>query len=100
MSETEFSKDLTTLNENKQVAKLASGQKTAYIRDKVFEFGPLFWDKLREAMTSDDKDERRMAMIEYNKLQARVLPTEISGADGEQLVLNVVQWTKPKEDNE
>lgn len=91
--------------ENKQAAMSLENSKKKFIKEMVFTHGPLWWENLKRDLTLDpvtnlpkDKDAYRSAMIEFNKLQARVLPTEITGADGEQLVLNVVQWVKEKED--
>ena len=89
--------DIKKLNENKLAALSMEKNKKQFIKEMVFKFGPIWWEEFAAAMSSDDKDMKRMAMMEFNKLQCRVLPTEISGADGEQMVLNVVQWTKPRE---
>jgi len=80
---------------NKETAMSLEHSKRKYIKEMVFQHGPLWWDNLKRDLSNpEDKESYRSAMIEFNKLQARVLPTEITGADGEQIVLNVVQWAK------
>lgn len=83
--------EISSLQEIKK-ENLQYTNKTAYIKEKVFEYKKKWWDKWEQMMDSDDKNESRAALIEYNKLQCRILPTEITGADGEQLILNVVGY--------
>lgn len=90
------SADIQTLQDNKLGALSLEKSKKMFTKEMVFKYGPLWWDEFANAMVSDDKDMKRMAMVEFNKLQCRVLPTEITGADGEQMVLNVINYTKPK----
>lgn len=68
---------LEAFKEKKNQELLLNGQKTKYIRNKVFQFGPLFWENLERDMQSDDPKVKQFAMSEYNKLQARVLPVEL-----------------------
>lgn len=90
------SEDIKTLQENKLGALSLEKNKKMFTKEMVFKYGPLWWEEFEMAIRSEDKDMKRMAMVEYNKLQCRVLPTEITGADGEQMVLNVINYTKPK----
>jgi hypothetical protein len=77
-------KDIETLAEVKK-ENLAFTNKSAYIKEKVFEYKKKWWDKLDSMICSDDKDEVKTAFVEYNKLQSKILPTEITGADGKEL---------------
>lgn len=86
------SQDIATLTENKTVALSAEKNKTAYIKERVFKYKEDWWKKWEEMLNGDDKDERRTALMEYNKLQCRILPTEITGQDGEQLLINVIGY--------
>jgi hypothetical protein len=78
--------DMMALKEAKTEANFLSGNKSAYIAEKVSKYNQLWWANLTDMLSSDDKAERNTAMIEYNKLQCRVLPTQITGADGKDLL--------------
>jgi hypothetical protein len=78
--------DMMALNEAKTEVKAIEGSKSAYIADKIFKYNTLWWANLTDMLTSPDKVERNTAMIEFNKLQCRVLPTQITGADGKDLL--------------
>ena len=74
-------KDIENLVETKK-ENLQFTNKSAYIKEKVFQYKKDWWDRFEAMLNSDDKDERKTAFAEYNKLQSKILPTEITGADG------------------
>jgi len=78
--------DMISLRDAKTEAKALEGSKSKYISDKVFQFNKMWWDNIQMMMLSDDKTERNTAMVEFNKLQCRILPTQITGADGKDLL--------------
>ena len=82
--------DLELLKQKKSQEAVLSNRKTQYIKDKVFEYSDLWWKEFEIMMHSENKDERKTALAEFNKLQCRVLPTEIKSPDGEGLVVKVV----------
>lgn len=102
ISEEESREIINKLEEKKLAVLAVDNNKRAFIKEMVFKHGPLWWENIVKDMTRDennipvDKELYRVAITEFNKLQARVLPTEITGGDGEQLVMNIVQWTKPE----
>lgn len=83
--------EIASLVEKKKES-LQHTNKSAYIKEKVFEYKQKWWEALDKMFKSEEKDERRTAIVEYNKLQCRILPTEITGPDGDQVVLNVVNY--------
>lgn len=85
-----MSKALEELKQKKEQELLMAGRKTQYIKDKVFEYSEKWWKAYEEMANSDNKDERKAALAEFNKLQCRILPTEIANADNEGLVVKVV----------
>jgi len=94
----EISKELQGIEDNKALAKLANGNKTQYIRNKVFKYNEQWWESVMMDMKSEDHSIRRVAQTEFNKLQCRVLPTEFSsGEEGDGIVLKVVSYQQPKD---
>jgi hypothetical protein len=77
-------KDIDDLTQ-KKVENLQYTNRSSYIREKVFEYKTLWWDRIAEMMGSDDNDLVKFALSEVNKLQSKILPTEITGADGKDL---------------
>ena len=60
---------------------------------KLREFTPKFWDRLNEFIDSDKPDERKFAVQEFNKIVLKLMPTQISGIDGDSLVkLSLVNY--------
>jgi len=57
------------------------------IRDNVKKHCPEWWEAWKKAMVSTDKDERKLAMQEFNKLQAKLMPTIVGGEDDKPLVI-------------
>lgn len=84
-------KSIAQLEANKLEAQAINNPK-AFVRTMVTNNGPLWWTHWREDMESEDPSIRRNAMIEYNKLQARMLPTELTGADGATAIINIMNY--------
>jgi hypothetical protein len=80
------------LEEKKTQGLIAQNRKTQYIKEKVFKYADKWWEAWQEMMDSEDKNDRKVALAEYNKLQAKILPTEITGADGENLIVKIVNF--------
>lgn len=84
--------------EEQKIKNLQVTNKSAYIKERVFKYKELWWSNFEKDLernedgTPKDKDLYRTAFIEYNKLQGRILPTEITGPDGDQLILNIVGY--------
>lgn len=70
-----------------------SGKKNTFIKAKIMEGHKQWWDTIMEGMTqNEDRELKRLSLIEYNKLQCRLLPTEITGDDGENLTIKVINY--------
>ena len=70
-----------------------TGKKNTFIKAKIMENHRLWWDNIIDGMTqTEDRELRRLCLIEYNKLQCRLLPTEITGEDGENLTIQVINY--------
>lgn len=90
---------LEALDDAKAETLAVEGKSTAYVKKMVERFHPFWWNNLMADLNSEDKDVRKSAMIEFNKLQCRVLPTEIGqSADSEAITLNIQQFVKPLTD--
>lgn len=72
--------------------KLASASSAAYIKALVFQHHGLWWRTIIEDLESDDPHIRRSAQIEYNKLQCRILPTELSSPEDGGIVVKVLSY--------
>lgn len=94
--------EIEILKERKALADLAQGKTTTYIKDRVYKHRKLWWATWEAMLTSDDENQRKVALIEYNKLQLRVLPTQLEGANGQSVVVNIVgmglEESHPQED--
>jgi hypothetical protein len=93
--------DIAALQERKTQALEFTNPNT-YVRARVFQYRDKWWEDLDRMRTSEDKDERKCAMIEFNKLQCRVLPTQLENGDSSALTVQVMNYsggsgTKDKE---
>lgn len=82
--------EILALQEVKAAALLAQGKNQTYIKDRVFKYRKLWWDSWEEMMGSEEKDMRKTAMIEYNKLQGRILPVQLEGGNNQQVSINII----------
>lgn len=84
--------DMEEVDSVKDEIALADGKSSVYIKRKVREENELWWKTWREMMESEDKLDRRSAFAEYNKLQCRILPSQLDDGDGNGIVLNIVNY--------
>jgi len=87
---TKVSEEIELLQERKAAALLANGQNQAYVKDRVFKHRKIWWNKWKEMMESDDPLMVRSAMVEYNKLQTKVLPHQLEGSGGQSVTVNIL----------
>lgn len=87
--------DIKDLMERKEEALAIEGKRSTYIKEKVFKYSGMFWDKWLELIISGDKDDLKFAMSEYNKLQQKVLPTQIEDGDGNRLFPQIINYINP-----
>lgn len=52
------------------------------IRNNLEKVSPKWWAEIVLAMEGDDKEMKKFALSEINKLQAKVIPTTIQGDEG------------------
>ena len=69
---------------------LSDMKAATYIKDRVYKYRHEWWKAWIEALHSKDKDMKKVALIEFNKLQGRVLPTQLEGTAGQQIMVNVI----------
>jgi len=62
------------------------------VRQKIDKYHPLWWERWLVMMDSDDKQERFEAMREFNKLQCKMIPTQITGEDGQPISVNIINY--------
>ena len=82
--------ELSILQEKKAEVMLANNRSASYVKDRVFKYRKVWWDKWKEMMDSTDLATQKTALIEYNKLQARVLPTQLEGTNGSNIMVNII----------
>lgn len=82
--------DIALLQEAKAAALLAQGKTATYIKDRVYKYKKEWWDKWHDMLNSEDSAERKTALIEYNKLQAKILPTQLQAGDNSQVQINII----------
>jgi hypothetical protein len=81
---------LSILQDKKAATMLAQGRSASYVKDRVFKYRKIWWDKWKEMLNSSDLATQKTALIEYNKLQARVLPTQLEGTNGSNIMVNII----------
>lgn len=60
--------------------------KKEYVSELVRKYNGIWWANWIEMMEGGDEDQKKLAMIEYNKLQTRVLPTQLEAGAGDFVV--------------
>lgn len=96
----EATESLQKLQEEKAITQAINGPKSAYLKALVYKHHEIWWNAIKNDMQSDDPDIRAKAMVEFNKLQCRVLPTEFSSPEGEGIVIKVQNFTREREEEE
>lgn len=84
------SADISALQDKKAEVMLANNRTASYIKDRVFKYRKTWWNKWLEMMNADDVATQKTALIEFNKLQARILPTQLEGSNGNQIMVNII----------
>jgi hypothetical protein len=85
------SNEISELKDKRDEVMLRQGAATgAYIKDRVFKYNRDWWNQYKEMRRSDDPTMRKTAFIEYNKLQARILPTQLEAGSGNNVQINIV----------
>lgn len=85
-----ISQELMELHEKKLETDLVNGRTKTYIADRIYKFRKDWWLKWYEMLNSEDASEKKTALIEYNKLQQRVLPTQLEGGGNTAFQVNIV----------
>lgn len=88
LPESTLDRSIATLHEG----KLASPSSAAYIKALIHQHHGLWWRTIVEDMESDDPKIRRSAQIEFNKLQCRVLPTELTSPEDGGITVKVLNY--------
>ena len=70
------------------------------IRENVDKYSELWWNRWEQSMTSDDKQERLHAMTEFNKLQCKMIPTEVTGAEGGEILIKIAKEISDKNETD
>jgi hypothetical protein len=63
--------------------------KSEMIRQNIDKFSPVFWALMDEFAKSKNKEDKRFFIQEFNKIQVKMIPTEVGGVDGEPIQ---IQW--------
>lgn len=84
------STNLAELQKKKSEVDLVNGRIKTYIRDKVYEHRKDWWRAWSEMLESPDPKEKRAALVEYNKLQSRILPTQLEGSGNSNVQVNIM----------
>lgn len=88
--EEKLSKELLELQEKKIETDLVNGRTKTYIADKIYKFRKDWWETWYRMLKSEDSSEKKTAIIEYNKLQQRVLPTQLEGSGKQAIQINIL----------
>lgn len=75
---------------NRVEAMLSAGKRQEYTKAMVFKYGKQFWELMEQrAMSGNPKDEE-LFIKEYAKLNAKTLPTELSGPNGSNIGVDLI----------
>lgn len=66
--------------------------KTEMVKENVDKFSPLFWQLMEKYAKSKTKADQRFFMQEFNKLQAKLIPQQVTGLNDGPVQL---QWLSP-----
>lgn len=73
--------------------------KLEFIKDKVIKHSVSWWKKWESMMKSKDMQDVKFAMTEFNKLQTKMIPQDLT-SDGEKIIpLAGFNYVKPRKDN-
>ena len=75
--------------------------KLAFIRNKVVKHSEDWWKNWEEMMNGEDKEYKKLAMTEFNKLQVKMVPQKLEDDDGNAVSPVLVTFLngKPTENN-
>jgi hypothetical protein len=59
--------------------------KVEMIRQNFDKFSPRFWELMEAYSTSGHPEKERLFITEFNKIQTKMIPQELTGADGKDL---------------
>jgi hypothetical protein len=65
---------------------------------RVDKFEPFFWDELEKMITGDDKADRKYAMTEFNKIQLKMIPQDITSG-GKEIPQPIMNLKYVQQDN-
>lgn len=69
---------------------------TERIRKAIAEHTETWWTQIGEMMTSNDPSEQRFALSEFNKLQVKALPQQLTGDPDNPIALTGLEITVRK----
>lgn len=76
----------------------ARTNKKQYVQNMISLYSPKWFDKMNEMLEGEDRDLKKVAFQEFNKLQIKKMPTEITGAEGGEIVVRLMDYSsKPQE---
>lgn len=62
------------------------------IRDQVDKFSPLFWSLMEEMAISNRKEDKKFFIQEFNKIQTKMIPQDVSADVNGEMTLNIVNY--------
>jgi hypothetical protein len=72
--------------------------KAYFIKEKVTKYEELWWKEWEAMMIGDDKDDRKFAMAEFNKLQQKMMPTDLTSM-GKPFVIQIAKEAIERHDD-
>jgi hypothetical protein len=66
--------------------------KSEMIRENVDKFSPLFWQLMEKFGKSKTKADQRFFIQEFNKIQVRMIPQELTGEGGGEIKVSIMQY--------
>ena len=69
------------------------------VLERVKKHLPDWWNNWEELMNSEDKGDKKYAMTEFNKLQAKMMPQNMEDDEGNKVQPVLVQIIRKPDDN-
>lgn len=66
--------------------------RSIWLKELVYENRLTWWEEYHKLRQSKNPEDRRLAFIEFNKLNCRILPTQLEAADGGGVSVNLINW--------
>lgn len=55
--------------------------KETFVKEQLDKFSPIWWKLIMDMLNGDSREDRRFALAELNKLQIKIIPSQLVGGE-------------------